>query len=130
SVAFAGVQFGVANFVGPFLTDILASLAAMVALVILLQCWRPSDAEMQPATNQRHRGSALLRAWSPYLLLVVFVLLWGFGPIKTQLERATLGCDVRGLNNRVWRGPRAVKPAAPLPAMFQFNWLSAAGTGC
>jgi lactate permease len=130
SVAFAGVQFVVANFVGPFLTDILASLAAIVALVILLQCWRPSDAEAPPATNQRHRGSVVLRAWAPYLLLVVFVLLWGFGPIKTQLERPTLRLEVPGLHNQVMRVPPAVKTAAPLPAMFQFNWMSAAGTGC
>ena len=130
SVAFAGVQFVVANFVGPFLTDILASLAALVAVIILLQFWRPSDAEPRPATSQRHRAGVLFRAWSPYLLLVVFVLLWGIGPIKAQLDHATLRFNVPWLHDQVWRVPPVVKTAALLPAIFQLNWLSAAGTAC
>lgn len=130
SVAFAGVQFVVANFIGPFLTDILAALAALLALVGLLQFWRPRDAAPQPTTNRRLRGGVIFRAWAPYLLLVVFVLLWGIGPVKARLESLTVNGTVPGLHNQVWRMPPVVKTAAPLPAVFQFNWLSAAGTAC
>src|SRR3989442_340444 len=42
-VAFAGTQFFVSNFVGPELTDILASLAAIGALVVLFKLWQPKD---------------------------------------------------------------------------------------
>src|SRR5205085_8140763 len=42
-VAFAGTQFFVSNFVGPELTDILASLAAIGALVVLFKMWQPKD---------------------------------------------------------------------------------------
>src|SRR5579864_6701320 len=38
-IAFAGTQFFVSNFVGPQLTDILASMAAMGALVALIRFW-------------------------------------------------------------------------------------------
>ena len=36
-IVFAGTQFLVSNFIGPELTDILASLAAIGSLVVLLQ---------------------------------------------------------------------------------------------
>src|SRR5690349_10870771 len=42
-VAFAGTQFVVSNFVGAQLTDILASLAAIVGLVVLFKVWKPRD---------------------------------------------------------------------------------------
>ncbi|MGD0536016.1 MAG: L-lactate permease [Verrucomicrobiota bacterium] len=134
SVAFAGVQFVVANFIGPFLTDILAALAALLALVVLLQFWQPRDAEQQRPADQAApgppRGAVMLRAWAPYLLLVVFVLLWGIGPVKARLESKTVQCDVPWLHNRVLCMPPVVKTAAPLPAEFKLNWLSAAGTAC
>src|SRR5277367_3264394 len=41
-LAFASVQFFVSNFVGPQLTDILASLTAIIALVAVLRLWRPA----------------------------------------------------------------------------------------
>ncbi len=41
-IAFAGTQFLVATFIGPALTDILASLAAMLALIVLLRFWHPA----------------------------------------------------------------------------------------
>src|SRR5579872_4645934 len=42
-IAFAGTQFLVSNFIGPQLTDILASLAAIGALVLLFKLWKPKD---------------------------------------------------------------------------------------
>src|SRR5947208_14396630 len=42
-VAFAGTPFLVSNFVGAQLTDILASLAAIIGLVVLFKVWKPSD---------------------------------------------------------------------------------------
>src|ERR1700680_2420119 len=42
-VAFAGTQFFVSNFIGPELTDILASLAAIGSLIVLFKLWQPKD---------------------------------------------------------------------------------------
>src|SRR5437868_11789966 len=80
-VAFAGTQFFVSNFVGAQLTDILASLAAIVGLVVLFKVWKPHDrfssAELDAHTAgavhvipKRHTGGELTRAWGPYVLLV------------------------------------------------------------
>jgi L-lactate permease len=42
-LSFAIVQFLVSNFVGPELTDILASLISMGCLALLLRVWRPAE---------------------------------------------------------------------------------------
>lgn len=134
SIAFAGTQFVVANFHGPYLTDILASLAAVIACVVLLQFWKPADdyfhEDATPAQHRTHSTGAVLKAWMPYLLLVVFVLLWGFDPIRVRLETVTLRLDVPFLHNHVMRMPPAMKEITATPAVFKFDWLAAAGTGC
>src|SRR5579863_2461905 len=56
---FAGTQFFVSNFVGPELTDILASLAAIGALIVLFKLWHPKDSFELPgehATAGTHAG--------------------------------------------------------------------------
>ena len=133
-VAFAGTQFVVSNFHGPYLTDILASLGAMVALVALLQFWKPADdffhEDPAPAQRCAHSAGAILKAWTPYLLLVVFVLLWGFEPVRERLESVTLRWDVPFLHNQVMRMPPVVNVAEQVKGVFKFDWLAAAGTGC
>src|SRR5260370_18878229 len=93
--AFAGMQFYVSNFLGPQLTDILAAISSIVALVILFKLWHPTDQfELEGATPSRkmthtHSFGEVLLAWSPYLLLVAFVLLWGQDSITAQLNMVT-----------------------------------------
>lgn len=132
SVVFAGVQFFVANWMGPFLVIVLASVATIIALVILLKVWRPSDAppaEAEGVAARSHGAGAVLRAWTPYLLVVAFVLLWGYSPFKAWMDRVTtVRWEVPGLHNLVVRMPPVSKAASPMAAIFQFNWLSAAGT--
>ena len=42
-LSFAVVQFLVSNFHGPWLVDIVASMASILALVVLLRFWQPRD---------------------------------------------------------------------------------------
>src|SRR5436305_3146954 len=66
-IAFAGTQFAVSNFIGPELTDILSSVAAMGALLIMIQM----TGQRRP---QKHSAREIAIAWAPYVLLVIFVL--------------------------------------------------------
>jgi lactate permease len=108
--AFATTQFLISNFVGVQLTDILASLAAMGALLVVI---RVSDT--RPVEGPAHGGRAVLSAWMPYALLVVFVLLWGYKPLQTWLDARTLVFH--------WPGLADAQP-------YKFSWLSASGTAC
>ena len=132
-IAFAGTQFFISNFVGPELTDILASMAAMGALFVLFRVWKPRDkfefGHLAPATV-RHSKRDLLIAWGPYMILVVLVLLWGYPPIKAKLDSFTLPLSWPGLHNLVQRMPPVVAKPSNYGAVFSFNWLSASGTAC
>jgi L-lactate transport len=135
-IAFAGTQFLVSNFIGPQLTDILSSLAAIGSLVILFKLWKPKpgfkfdEHSSVQATPPRHPTGALMMAWAPYLLLVVFVLLWGYKPIQMKLNTASQVFTWPGLHNLIVRMPPVVAKPAPYGAPYTFNWLSAPGTAC
>jgi L-lactate transport len=123
--AFAGVQFAVSNFVGPQLTDIFSSLAALGVLVAWLLI---SGAGAKRAAHFRPRE--ILMAWAPYGLLVVAVVLWGWEPVRVALNRTNLTFGWPGLHNAVERVPPVVAQAAAYPAVYSLNWLAAAGTAC
>jgi L-lactate transport len=126
-VSFALTQFLVSNYIGPYLTDILASIASLACLVLLLRVWKPRDDVIARGESGVPVG-VLLRAWSPYILLVIFVLLWGATPVKAILDKATFVLGWPGLDGAIRRLPPVVAKAAPYPAKFNFNILSAGGT--
>jgi L-lactate transport len=133
--AFAGMQFYVSNYLGPQLTDILSSLAAIGVLIILLKVWKPSNEFVMEGDHDRvavkqHPTGEVFLAWAPYGLLVLFVLLWGYMPIKNALNQATLVIPWPNLHNLV----QQVAPVAPTPkpyaAMLRLEVLAASGTAC
>jgi lactate permease len=71
-----------------------------------------------------------LLAWSPYLFLVAFVLVWGYGPSKRALETTNLVFAWPGLHNEITRMAPMVAAPTPYAANYTFNWLAAAGSAC
>ncbi len=135
-IAFGGTQFFISNFVGPQLTDILSSLAAIGSLVLLFKLWQPKDkfqfdehssAHVKPPD---HSTRELLMAWGPYILLVIFVLLWGVKPLQVKLNALSLTFSWPGLHNTILRMPPVVAKPSPYAAVYALNWLSAPGTAC
>lgn len=159
-IVFASVQFLVSNYIGPQLTDILAAIAAIIALAALLKIWKPKDkfeleGDREQAKPHRHRAGELMLAWSPYLFLVFFVLLSGLSgnaPIKNALRTTPLaflatGFDYvnslfaattwkfnwPGLAGLVYQVPPVAAVAGPYAAdqtAYTFNFLSASGSAC
>ncbi len=132
--AFAITQFTVSNFFSVYVTDILSSLAAILCLVILLHVWKPSDVMQDggsaPVTVKRHSAGEIIYAWSPYVLLVIFVSLWGFDAVKVWLNKATFNLNWAGLHNLIQRMPPVVGKPSPYAAVFKLDLLAAAGTSC
>ena len=150
-VSFAGVQFYVSNFVGPELTDIASSLTCIAVMVLVLKVWKPRTILRlegdTAATGPHHEHSAaqVAAAWLPYMLLVGCVILWGAPSIKLALNRFSDGLLPRfvaksstvlngllvpWLHNAITRIPPVTPRPTPYAAVFEFNWLSAAGTAC
>jgi len=107
-ITFAVSQWATASYLGPYLPDITASLAAMVALVALLQVWQPKenyvfDHETHAGEKVQHHYTVgeVFRAWSPYLALTVMVLMWGIPSIKAQLDKSKVVITVAGLDNMI-----------------------------
>ena len=150
-VSFAGVQFLVSNYVGPELTDIASSLTCIAVMVLVLKFWKPKHVLRlegdQPVSlvMKKHSAGELFMAWSPYLLLVIFVLAWGDATFKLKLNTWMHGLQpswlplapkalnrlmVPGLHNHITQMPPVTKQAAPYAALFEMNWISASGTAC
>jgi len=159
-LSFAGVQFYFSNYVGPELADIVSSLSCIGCTALVLKFWKPKTIFRlkgdKPATLHLHghTPAQMLGAWMPYLLLVVFVLVWGYVPFKLRMDQFTHnllpsflpvaplpfgvapksadlnGLMIPGLHKLITRIPPVTKGLSPYPAIFAFNWLSASGTAC
>jgi lactate permease len=135
AVTFAAVQLLVSNVIGPELTDILAALASIAALVALMKVWHPKETfrlEGDEAVVRRPHssGGAVLTAWLPYICLVVFVLAWGYAPLKALLDEWTIRVAVPALHDVILRVPPVTTSPTAYAAIYTFNWVSAAGTAC
>ncbi len=135
-IAFAGAQFYSSNYIGPELTDILASLAAIGACLLITWMWKPKDhfqfdgAKAESHLPPRHSGAAIALAWAPYALLVLCVLTWGKADFKAFLNTFTIPVEWPWLHLQVIQSPPATMKVAPYAARYTFNWLSASGTSC
>jgi len=72
----------------------------------------------------------LMHAWSPYLLLVFFILLWSLDAVKAVLNRASLTIAWPGLHNTVQQIPPITALVMPYAAIYRFRYLAEAGTAC
>jgi L-lactate permease len=106
-ISFAVVQFAVSNVVGPELTDVLAALVSLLCLFALLRFWKPAEIWRFP--NERAGATAaavpgrrgpgamarprmgVARAWSPYLILVVVILVAKLDTVVFGLTKHHLG---------------------------------------
>src|SRR5271169_4844236 len=94
-----------------------------------------------------YTAGQVLKAWMPFAILSLFVLLWGLPKIKLAMNQATTpafrvvlangkvrpgppGWDVPYLHNAISRAAPIVAKPTPEAARYDFNWLSATGTGC
>ncbi len=136
SLVFAGVLILVTNTIGPEVAVILASIAALVAMVLVMRAWKPAqvfrlEGDVEVVRQHRaHTSGELVSAWIPYILLVVFVLAWRYPPIQGVLNLVSVPIEVPGLHEVVMRLPPLTAEPSPYPAVYNFQWLSGAGTSC
>lgn len=134
---FGVVQFLVSNFHGPWLVDIAAGLLSMAAMVILLRFWKPRSAAAE--NQQMVKSERPFRAWTPWIMLSIFVGLWTTPFAKEMLNGYRPGTKphstwqapitpVSPLHLAVQKMPPVVPKPEPEKAAFTFNYLSATGT--
>jgi lactate permease len=99
------------------------------------------------AKVRTYSSRQILRAWMPFAVLSLFVLLWGLPSLKLRMNQLTTpafrvvladgklrpgppGWDVPYLHNAISRAAPVVQKPTPEAARYDFNWLSATGTSC
>jgi len=156
--SFAATQWFWANYMDSNLVDIAAGVVSMVATLLFLRFWQPKKiwrfADEQAVTAAEARDSVrhfsagqIAKAWMPFAILSLFVLVWGLPTVKLAMNKATTpsfkvvmadgkprpgpaGWDWPYLHAKVFRtAPVVAKPTAEA-ARFDLNWLTATGTGC
>jgi lactate permease len=159
-ISFAGTQYFWANYMYSNLVDIAAGVVSLVATMLFLRFWKPKriwrfegereeDAAkaVRSEVAKHYTAGQIAKAWLPFAILSLFVLAWGLPTIKLAMNKATTpaftvvmpdgknrpgpaGWDWPYLHAKVFRtAPVVAKPAAEA-ARFDFNWLTATGTGC
>lgn len=159
-VGFAVPQFLVSNFHGPWLVDVISGACSIGATVLLLRFWRPkvlwalnqhgagpaSDPPVAKAAAQGVSSAAagaaqpgqreLLLAWTPWLVLTLFILVWGTPQFKRAADRLFAPkLAVPHLHQVVVRSypvvpkPTPDRPTPPEAAEYKLNLASATGTG-
>ena len=143
--SFALTQFLVSNYHGPWLVDIFASIASIVSIIVLLKFWQPKTIwqlekgedtlALQPDPKNVITKD-IIRAWTPWVILTLFIFAWGVPTVKNQLNLiSSPQFEVSYLHNLVKRSPPIApvptieKPAKTEEAIFKLNWISATGTG-
>jgi len=134
--SFALLQWYSSNYIGPELPDILSSLAAIISLTLFLRVWKPKNIwrfpnEAPPTISidkSRLTAGAIIKAWSPFIILTVMVILWGLKPISAMLDAVTIKWLVPGLDKMVMQVAPIAKVPTAMAALYKINWLSAAGT--
>jgi lactate permease len=143
--SFAVAQFLVSNYFGPELVDVVAAVVSMSALVSFLRVWRPrtlwtsvslrgherdgGEGHLASAPV-RHPRADVLRAWTPWVFLSLFVFLWGLPPVKAFLNGLFApALPIGGLHNLVVKMPPVVEAPRPEAAVYTLSLLSATGTG-
>jgi lactate permease len=151
-VSFAIAQFVSSNFISVELTDIIASLVALVAVVVMLRFWKPAGSvaareRLALAAVEEHvepvagsSGSApvatavstekltagrTLMAFLPYLVvIVVFTLAKLWSPLKSFLAGTDVKVPWPGLDGNIL----SITGTTSTATVYTLTWLSGAGT--
>ena len=154
--SFAVVQFLTANYIGPELPDITSAIVSLIALTAFLKVWQPkrifrfdtaesttsqTTGTKAPAAAKPQAGAAapltagaIVKAWSPFIILTAMVTLWSLKPFKAlfaaggPLASTIINIPVPMLDKLVAKMPPVVAQATPYGAVYTFNWLAATGT--
>lgn len=134
------------------LVDVIAALVSMGSLTLFLKVWKPksiwtstalrnhpdtSKVDPEAAAEARAATTAAadakisrVQAWLPWVILTVFVFIWGVPQFKAFVDGLwQFKLPIPGLDKMVLKGPPVVPKVTAEAAVFTFNVLSMAGTG-
>ncbi|MFC7322503.1 L-lactate permease [Halobacillus campisalis] len=85
SATYTVTQAMITVWVGPELADIIPSLLAMGVLALFLQKWQPQHIFLlneQKIEQEKYSIGSIVKAWSPFYLLTIFIFVWSLPAFK------------------------------------------------
>ena len=138
-VSFAVAQWWSANYLGPMLPDIIASLFSLVSTVVLLKFWKPKNIWRFPSEKGekiekavKYSMGQVLKAWSPFAVLTIMVGIWGTNSFKDFVTKNLQWfINIKhwpGLDGMVFKTMPIVKKSTMYAASYKWDFFAAAGT--
>jgi lactate permease len=139
-VSYAITSFIISKYMGPELPAIISSFVSLIALVGFLAVWKPKHIwrfpedgnNTQLITEKKYTGAQIFKAWSPFLILMIVMGIWGT-PIFKNWVLKELGWFVPvphwpGLDGIVYRSAPIVATPTMYPASYRWDFFMAPGT--
>jgi len=138
-LSYAATSLALSTYHGPELPAITASVVSLLCLVIFIRFWQPKttwtfeeDKAASHAIGVSHSAGQIFKAWSPFLILMIVMGIWGTPTFKNYAEKTHhwfLAIPKwPGLDGIVFKAaPIVAKPAA-YAASYKWQWLTAPGT--
>ncbi len=138
-ISYAAASLVVSTYFGPELPAIIASVFSLLCLVGFIRFWQPKtiwtfpEEEASPvATGTTYSAGQIFKAWSPFLLLMVVMGIWGTPAFKAYCLKThhwfLAVPHWPGLDGVVFKAaPIVAKPTA-YAASYRWEWLTAPGT--
>jgi len=138
-VSYAITCYLVTQYVGNELPAILSSFASMLCLVVFLKFWKPAkiwrfpnDPAVTEETSAKYSAGEVLKAWSPFVVLMVIMGVWGIPAFKLfVLNKLHWFVNIPAwpwLDGVVFRSAPIVAKPAKYAANYRWEFFTAAGT--
>ena len=138
-ISYAAASLVVSTYFGPELPAITASVFSLICLVIFIKFWQPKtvwnfpeDAATTVVTGTTYSAGQIFKAWSPFLILMVVMGIWGTPIFKNYAEKThhwfLAVPKWPGLDGVVFKAAPIVAKPAVYAASYRWQWLTAPGT--
>jgi lactate permease len=138
-ISYAAASLVVSTYFGPELPAITASVFSLICLVIFIKFWQPKtvwnfpeDAATTVVTGTTYSAGQIFKAWSPFLILMVVMGIWGTPVFKNYAEKThhwfLAVPKWPGLDGVVFKAAPIVAKPAVYAASYKWQWLVAPGT--
>ncbi|MDY6051192.1 MAG: lactate permease LctP family transporter [Rothia sp. (in: high G+C Gram-positive bacteria)] len=145
----SAAQSGVILFLGPELVDIVPFLLGLILLAGIMMKWQPAHIYREPGapsveelgkTPSGFTFSGVVKAWSPFIILSIMILLWSTPFIKAlvkpgtdtsaagALNWTTIPLQMPALHNQIIQVAPIVAEDTAMKATWNWTLFAASGT--
>ena len=138
-VSYAIPSFFISRYVGPELPAVLSSAVSMLSLFVFMKFWQPkriwrfpNDTAAAFDTGIKYTSGQVLKAWSPFIILIVMMIIWGLPQFKSwvaqDLKWFILVPSWPFLDGIVYQMAPVVAVPTKYAASYRMDLFSAPGT--